>query len=115
LYTTIASPRRVRDQLGPSRIPGARARLVARTGLIFAAITPLVVAGDDPARAIALAGMMALLVALIEIGLGVAKLGFVADLSRRRAGRLHENGLALRSSSASCPSSAGSRPMRTAS
>src|SRR3954462_4213023 len=34
--------------------------------LIFAAITPLVVAGDDPAAAIALAGMLAILVGLIE-------------------------------------------------
>jgi hypothetical protein len=38
------------------------------------AITPLVVAGDDPAAVIALAGMLAILVGLIEIGLGVGKL-----------------------------------------
>ena len=37
--------------------------------LILAAITPLLVT-DDPATAIALAGMMAILVGLIEIGLG---------------------------------------------
>ncbi|MFZ4518152.1 MAG: SulP family inorganic anion transporter [Microthrixaceae bacterium] len=47
--------------------------------LILATITPLLVT-DDPAAAIALAGMLAVLVGLIEIGLGVAKLGFVADL-----------------------------------
>src|SRR6476619_5436572 len=63
--------------------------------LIFAAITPLVVAGDDPARAIALAGMMAILVALIEIGLGVAKLGFVADLLSKEVQVGYMNGLAL--------------------
>ena len=62
--------------------------------LILAAITPLLVT-DDPASAIALAGMMAILVGLIEIGLGVAKLGFVADLlsSEVRVGYL--NGLAV--------------------
>ncbi|MBU6216873.1 MAG: STAS domain-containing protein, partial [Acidobacteria bacterium] len=47
--------------------------------LILATITPLLVTGD-PASAIALAGMLAVLVGLIEIGLGVARLGFVADL-----------------------------------
>lgn len=62
--------------------------------LILAAITPLLVVGD-PASAIALAGMLAVLVGLIEIGLGVAKLGFVADLlsSEVRVGYL--NGLAV--------------------
>lgn len=62
--------------------------------LILATITPLLVV-DDPASAIALAGMLAVLVGLIEIGLGVAKLGFVADLlsSEVRVGYL--NGLAI--------------------
>lgn len=62
--------------------------------LILAAITPLLLV-DDPATAIALAGMLAVLVGLIEIGLGVAKLGFVADLlsSEVRVGYL--NGLAV--------------------
>ena len=62
--------------------------------LILASITPLVVAGDT-GSAIALAGMLAVLVGLIEIGLGVAKLGFVADLlsSEVRVGYL--NGLAV--------------------
>src|SRR6185369_17416560 len=39
--------------------------------LIFAAIVPLAVAGD-PGNAIALAGMMAIMVGLILIGLGIA-------------------------------------------
>ena len=62
--------------------------------LILAAITPLIIT-DDPASAIALAGMMAVMVGLLEVGLGVAKLGFVADLlsSEVRVGYL--NGLAV--------------------
>jgi len=48
--------------------------------LILASITPLLASGGDASTAIALAGMLALLVGLIEIGLGLAKLGFVADL-----------------------------------
>ncbi len=63
--------------------------------LIFAAITPLVVAGDDPAKAIALAGMLAILVGLIEIGLGAAKLGFVADLLSSEVQVGYMNGLAI--------------------
>jgi high affinity sulfate transporter 1 len=63
--------------------------------LIFAAITPLVVAGDDPATAIALAGMLAILVGLIEIALGVGKLGFVADLLSSEVQIGYMNGLAI--------------------
>jgi high affinity sulfate transporter 1 len=47
--------------------------------LIFAAIVPLSVTGNS-AELVALAGMLALFVAAIEIGLGLGKLGFVADL-----------------------------------
>lgn len=62
--------------------------------LILASITPLIVAGD-PGSAVVLAGMLAVLVGLIEIGLGIAKLGFVSDLlsSEVRVGYL--NGLAV--------------------
>jgi len=63
--------------------------------LIFAAITPLVVAGDDPGTAIALAGMMAVLVGLVEIGLGLGKLGFVADLLSQEVQVGYMNGLAI--------------------
>src|SRR5580698_10442307 len=63
--------------------------------MIFAAIVPLLVAGGDPHRAIALAGMLAVIVALIEIGLGVAKLGFVADLLSNEVQVGYMNGLAL--------------------
>lgn len=63
--------------------------------LIFAAITPLVVVSDDPAKAIELAGMLAILVGLLEIGLGVAKLGFVADLLSKEVKIGYMNGLAV--------------------
>jgi high affinity sulfate transporter 1 len=46
--------------------------------MIAAAILPL--AAGDMEHAIALAGMLALIVGLINVGAGVAKLGFVADL-----------------------------------
>ncbi len=62
--------------------------------LIFAAIVPLAVA-DDPAQAIALAGMLALIVGLIEILLGIAKLGFVADLLSKEVQVGYMNGLAV--------------------
>jgi high affinity sulfate transporter 1 len=63
--------------------------------LILAAITPLLVAGDDVGEAIALAGMLALLVGLIEIGLGVGRLGFVADLLSSEVRVGYMNGLAV--------------------
>jgi high affinity sulfate transporter 1 len=62
--------------------------------LILAAITPLLVAGD-PESAIVLAGMLALLVGLIEVGLGVGKLGFVADLLSSEVQVGYMNGLAI--------------------
>ena len=92
LYTTIACLLAY-AVFGPSKVlvlgPDSSV-----SPLILAAITPLIVTGD-PASAIALAGMLAVLVGLIEIGLGVAKLGFVADLlsSEVRVGYL--NGLAV--------------------
>jgi high affinity sulfate transporter 1 len=62
--------------------------------LIFAAIVPLV-ATDDPGTAVALAGMLALMVGLIEIGLGLGKLGFVADLLSSEVQVGYMNGLAI--------------------
>jgi high affinity sulfate transporter 1 len=62
--------------------------------LILAAITPLLVV-DDPGSAIALAGMLAILVGLIEIGLGLGKLGFVADLLSNEVQIGYMNGLAI--------------------
>ena len=92
LYTTIACLVAY-AMFGPSKVlvlgPDSSV-----SPLILAAIVPLVVA-DDPASAITLAGMLAIMVGLIEIGLGVARLGFVADLlsSEVRVGYL--NGLAV--------------------
>jgi high affinity sulfate transporter 1 len=62
--------------------------------MIFAALLPLLVGGDTH-RAIALAGMLAVIVALIEIGMGLARLGFVADLLSNEVQVGYMNGLAL--------------------
>jgi high affinity sulfate transporter 1 len=93
LYTTVACLVAY-AVMGPSRILvlGPDSSLGP---LIFAAITPLVVAGDDPAKAVALAGMLALLVAGIEVVLGVMKLGFVADLLSKEVQIGYMNGLAI--------------------
>ena len=93
LYTTIACLLGY-ALMGPSKVlvlgPDSSV-----SPLIFAAIAPLVVAGDDPTTAIVLAGMMAILVGLIEILLGVAKLGFVADLLSKEVQVGYMNGLAI--------------------
>jgi high affinity sulfate transporter 1 len=92
LYTTIACLV-VYALLGPSRIlvlgPDS-----AVSPLIFAAIVPLMVT-PDPATAIALAGMLALMVGLIEMGLGLGKLGFIADLLSKEVQVGYMNGLAI--------------------
>jgi high affinity sulfate transporter 1 len=62
--------------------------------LILAAITPLFVTGDT-STAIALAGMLAVMVGLIEIALAVGKAGFVADLLSREVQVGYMNGLAI--------------------
>jgi len=78
LYTTIACLVGY-AVMGPSRVlvlgPDSSV-----SPLIFAAIMPIVAVSGDPGSAIVLGGMLALLVGAVEIGLGVAKLGFVADL-----------------------------------
>ena len=63
--------------------------------LIFAALAPLLVAGGDPGTAIVLAGMLAILVGLVEIALGLGRLGFVADLLSKEVQIGYLNGLAL--------------------
>ncbi len=92
LYTTIACLVGY-AVFGPSRVlvlgPDSSV-----SPLIFAAITPLVVT-SDPGSAIALAGMLAMLVGLIEIGLGLGKLGFVADLLSSEVQVGYMNGLAI--------------------
>jgi high affinity sulfate transporter 1 len=93
LYTTIACLVGY-AVFGPSRVLvlGPDSSI---SPLIFAAIAPLVVVGDDPGKAIALAGMLALLVGVIEIGLGLGKLGFVADLLSSEVQVGYMNGLAI--------------------
>jgi high affinity sulfate transporter 1 len=92
LYTTIACLVGYAI-FGPSRVlvlgPDSSV-----SPLILAAITPLLVTGD-PSKAIVLAGMLALMVGLIEIGLGIAKLGFVADLLSSEVQVGYMNGLAV--------------------
>jgi high affinity sulfate transporter 1 len=63
--------------------------------LIFAALTPLLLAGHDPGRAVALAGMLAVLVGLIEVAMGAGRLGFVADLLSSEVQVGYMNGLAI--------------------
>jgi high affinity sulfate transporter 1 len=63
--------------------------------MIAATIIPLVGADGDPAKAIALASMLALLVAVFMIVAGIAKLGFVADLFSKPTQIGYMNGLAL--------------------
>lgn len=92
LYTTIACLVGY-AVFGPSRVlvlgPDSSV-----SPLIFAAIMPLVVT-DDPTSAVVLAGMLAVLVGLIEIGLGIGKLGFVADLLSSEVQVGYMNGLAI--------------------
>lgn len=92
LYTTIACLVGYAI-FGPSRVlvlgPDSSV-----SPLIFAAITPLLVT-DDPGQAVVLAGMLAILVGLIEVGLGVGKLGFVADLLSSEVQVGYMNGLAV--------------------
>ncbi|MGH2539677.1 MAG: SulP family inorganic anion transporter, partial [Actinomycetota bacterium] len=63
--------------------------------MIAATIAPLLLADGDPARAIALASMLALIVGGVMILAGVAKLGFVADLLSKPTQIGYMNGLAL--------------------
>ncbi|MBC7559208.1 MAG: SulP family inorganic anion transporter [Dermatophilaceae bacterium] len=93
LYTTVACLVGYAI-MGPSRtlVLGPDS---AVSPLILAATLPLLGASGDPATAIALAGMLALLVGAIEIGLGVAKLGFVADLLSKEVQVGYLNGLGI--------------------
>ncbi|MEV0902270.1 sulfate permease [Actinoplanes sp. NPDC049802] len=63
--------------------------------MIAAVVLPLVVAGGDPARAVALASMLALMVGAMMTLAAVFKLGFVADLLSHPTQLGYINGLAL--------------------
>jgi high affinity sulfate transporter 1 len=63
--------------------------------LIAATILPIVGADGDPAKAVALASMLAIFVGAIMLFAGVAKLGFIADLLSKPTQIGYMNGLAL--------------------
>jgi high affinity sulfate transporter 1 len=63
--------------------------------MIAATVLPLVAAGGDPARAVALASMLAIMVGAIMVLAAVAKLGFIADLLSKPTMIGYMNGLAL--------------------
>jgi high affinity sulfate transporter 1 len=92
LYTTVACLLGY-AVFGPSRVLvlGPDSSI---SPLILAATTPLL-AGGSEATAIALAGMLAILVGLTEVGLGLGKLGFVADLLSKEVQVGYMNGLGV--------------------
>ena len=63
--------------------------------MIAATIAPLVLANGDPARAIVLASLLAVLVGVVMVVAGLAKFGFVADLLSKPTQIGYMNGLAL--------------------
>jgi high affinity sulfate transporter 1 len=63
--------------------------------MIAATVLPLIGAGGSPERAIALASLLAIMVGVLTILAGVAKLGFVADLLSKPTRIGYMNGLAL--------------------
>jgi high affinity sulfate transporter 1 len=63
--------------------------------MIAATIGPLALAGGDPAKAVALASVLALLVGVVMTVAGLGHLGFVADLLSKPTQIGYMNGLAL--------------------
>jgi len=92
LYTTVACLVAY-ALVGPSRIlvlgPDSSV-----SPLIAAALVPLV-ATDDPETAVALAGLLAVLVGLMELAMAVGRFGFVASLLSKPVQIGYLNGLAL--------------------
>jgi len=91
LYASIV-PLLVYALFGPSRIMvlGPDSSLAA---LILAVVLPL--SGGDPMRAVALAGMMAVVSGIACILAGVARLGFVTELLSKPIRYGYMNGIAL--------------------
>ena len=91
LYATIV-PLLAYALFGPSRILvlGPNLSLAA---VILGVVFPL--AGGDPARAVALAGMMAVVSGIVCILAGVARLGFVTELLSKPIRYGYMNGIAL--------------------
>ncbi len=91
LYATIV-PLLAYALFGPSRILvlGPDSSLAA---LILAVVLPL--SGGDPARAIALASMMAIVSGAVCVLAGVARLGFVTELLSKPIRYGYMNGIAL--------------------
>lgn len=91
LYATIV-PLLFYALFGPSRIlvMGPDSSLVA---VILAVIIPL--SGGDPQRAVALAGMMAIVSGAVCILAGIARLGFVTELLSKPIRYGYMNGIAL--------------------
>ena len=63
--------------------------------MIAATIAPLLVAGGDPQRAVALASMLAIIVAVIMVVAGLTGLGFIAELLSKPTMIGYMNGLAV--------------------
>jgi high affinity sulfate transporter 1 len=91
LYATIV-PLLAYALFGPSRILvlGPDSSLAA---VILAVVLPL--SGGDPLRAVALAGMMAVVSGSVCIAAGVARLGFVTELLSKPIRYGYMNGIAL--------------------
>ncbi len=91
LYATIV-PLIAYAIFGPSRILvlGPDSSLAA---MIYAVIVPL--AAGDPARTVALAGMLAIITGLLCILAGVARLGFITELLSKPIRYGYMNGIAL--------------------
>jgi high affinity sulfate transporter 1 len=79
---------------GPSRVlvlgPDS-----ALGSMIAATTAPLLLAGGDPARAVALASLLSVFVGIVMVVAGLARFGFIADLLSKPTQIGYMNGLAL--------------------